>query len=97
MSTRCVLWPPTRSIARSWTARSSLAWAASERSETSSRKSVPPSAAAPHATGIEQPRADELQARAFDFQHEGADVRGQPEHLKVPFAEAATWIEGRFQ
>ena len=54
-------------------------------------------AVAPHATGIEQPRADELQARAFDFQHEGADVRGQPEHLKVPFAEAATWIEGRFQ
>ena len=37
--------PPTRSTARSWIARRSFAWADSDRSETSSRKSVPPSAA----------------------------------------------------
>ncbi len=41
MSTRRPPTPPTRSIERSWMARSSLAWAATDRSETSSRKSVP--------------------------------------------------------
>ena len=35
--------PPTRSIDISWIARSSFAWADGERSDTSSRNSVPPS------------------------------------------------------
>jgi hypothetical protein len=32
-------------------------------------------------------------ASALDFQHEGANVRGEPEKLKVPLPEAAAWIE----
>ncbi len=44
-STVMVRWPPTRSNWRSWMARSSFTWAASGSSPTSSRNSVPPSAA----------------------------------------------------
>src|SRR5437667_242165 len=44
-STRMGVLPPTRSTSFSWLARSSFAWVSSGMSPTSSRKSVPPSAA----------------------------------------------------
>ena len=56
------------------------------------RRAVPPGARADQRAGPRQ-----LQTIALDLEDEGADVRRQPKHLKVPLAEPGPGIEGRLQ
>ena len=46
---------------------------------------------------IEQPGACQLQARSLDLEDERPQLRGDPEHLKIPLAKAASGIEGRLE
>ena len=46
---------------------------------------------------IEQPGPGQLQPAPLDFEHQRADVRGEPEHLKIPLAQATRRIEARLQ
>ena len=39
--------------------------------------------------GVQQSGSNQLDPASFDFEHQRGDVRGEPEHLKVPFAKAA--------
>ena len=54
-------------------------------------------AVAPRPRRRAEARLRQLLTAAFDLEDERGDVRGEAEHLKIPFAERGARVEGRFE